>query len=105
MGTDRKRGLSFPVWENPPRFFACFVVLKRGSALEKGCYRMRKLAHSVSSLQQAVQPQTETMSAVHPPSFWKTQFLALHRMSSAVLGTEQPQLLEAPSAFSWKEEQ
>ncbi len=59
-------------------------------------YFMRKLAHSVSSLQLALQPQTEIALAVHLLEELYTQLSAVQATSSAWLGLLHPQELDAP---------
>lgn len=59
-------------------------------------YFMRKLAHSVSSLQLALQPQTEIALAVHLLEELYTQLSAVQVTSSAWLGLLHPQELDAP---------
>lgn len=61
-----------------------------------GFYFMRKLAHSVSSLQLALQPQTEIALAVHLLEELYTQLSAVQVTSSAWLGLLHPQELDAP---------
>ena len=59
-------------------------------------YFMRKLAHSVSSLQLALLPQTEIALAVHLLEELYTQLSAEQVTSSAWLGLLYPQELDAP---------